>query len=68
MTTAVQDDFDRITVLIITDGEENISGPDFSQQIIASMIKARTALENWTFIYIGWDPEKVSFSGSGNQV
>jgi Mg-chelatase subunit ChlD len=60
LATAVQADFDRIIVLIITDGEENNSGPEYSQANVASMIKARTALENWTFIYIGWDPEKVS--------
>jgi uncharacterized protein YegL len=49
--------FDRSVVLIITDGEENSSRETTLAQV-KDIIQARTALGNWTFTYLGEQPEK----------
>jgi hypothetical protein len=60
MATGVHQKFDRIVFLVITDGEENASGPEYSLQTVSNLIKVRESQGNWTFIYVGWDPAKVS--------
>jgi Mg-chelatase subunit ChlD len=49
--------FDRAVCLIMTDGEENSSRETTGQQV-AEIIKAHEAKGNWTFAYIGENPER----------
>jgi Mg-chelatase subunit ChlD len=49
--------FDRAVCLIMTDGEENSSRETTKLQVV-EIIKAHEAKGNWTFIYLGQDPEK----------
>jgi uncharacterized protein YegL len=49
--------FDRAVCLIMTDGEENSSRETTKQQVV-EIIKAHEAKGNWTFAYIGENPER----------
>lgn len=50
-------DSDRVLCVVITDGEEN-SSKEISFEKITSLIKNHEAMDNWTFVYLGVDPEK----------
>lgn len=58
---------ERVLVLIMTDGEENSSKKATATEI-KNLIQSHEALGNWTFAYIGQNPEawakKVSLSSS----
>jgi uncharacterized protein YegL len=49
--------FDRAVCLIMTDGEENSSRETTKQQVV-EIIKAHEAKGNWSFAYIGENPER----------
>jgi Mg-chelatase subunit ChlD len=49
--------FDRAICLIMTDGEENSSRETTKEQV-AAIIKEHGARGNWTFAYIGENPER----------
>jgi uncharacterized protein YegL len=49
--------FDRAVCLIMTDGEENSSRETTKEQV-AAIIKEHEARGNWTFAYIGENPER----------
>lgn len=49
--------FDRAVVLIITDGLENSSRETTREQVKA-IVQERTARGNWTFTYLGEQPEQ----------
>lgn len=49
--------FDRAVALIITDGEENSSRETTMEQV-KQIIQGYTARGNWTFTYLGEQPEK----------
>lgn len=49
--------FDRAVALIITDGEENSSRETTLEQV-KSIIQGYTLRGNWTFTYLGENPEK----------
>lgn len=49
--------FDRAVCLIMTDGQENSSRETTKTQV-AEIIKAHEAKGNWTFAYIGENPER----------
>lgn len=58
---------ERVLVLIMTDGEENSSKKTTATEI-KNMIQSHEALGNWTFAYIGQNPDawakKVSLAQS----
>lgn len=45
---------DRALVVIVTDGQDNISS-EFTEDEIADMVRLRVATGRWTFIFIGPD-------------
>jgi Mg-chelatase subunit ChlD len=49
--------FDRAVCLVMTDGEENSSRETTKEQVV-EIIKAHEAKGNWTFAYIGENPER----------
>lgn len=48
---------ERVLVLIITDGEEN-SSRETTYEKVAEMVKAKEALGDWTFTYLGVSLDK----------
>jgi uncharacterized protein YegL len=51
-----QSDFDKVIVIIVTDGEEN-SSTKWNKDKLHSAIDTRLARGNWTFQYLGTQPE-----------
>lgn len=43
----------KVLVAIMTDGHENASGMEYSQERLASLIKQQQEQYNWTFVFIG---------------
>jgi len=53
---------DKIVVVIVTDGKEN-SSREWSKERLHSVIDAKLALGNWTFTYLGTQPETWDDAG-----
>lgn len=53
---------ERVLVLIVTDGEENASKETTKEQLLA-IIKEREGRGDWTFAYMGAEPEKFTKEG-----
>lgn len=51
-----QDGYDKILTVIVTDGQEN-SSREWSKDALQKIIEAKISLGNWTFTYLGTQPE-----------
>jgi len=54
--TASTDGFDKTIAVIMTDGEEN-SSREWTLQAIRELIKSKEAAGNWTFVFLGANPD-----------
>lgn len=62
LADADKDPDERVLCLILTDGEENSSKETTRDQLLA-IIKEREGRGDWTFTYMGADPEKFAKEG-----
>jgi uncharacterized protein YegL len=52
-----ESEFDRVICVVMTDGEENSSRETTKEQV-RNIITSKEAKGNWTFVYIGENPER----------
>ena len=51
---------EKVMFVIVTDGEENSSAPEYTREMLLAKIKEQTEKYNWVFLYLGADQDAIS--------
>jgi len=51
---------EKVMFVIVTDGEENASAPEYTLEGLKAKIKKQTEEYNWVFLYLGADQDAIS--------
>ena len=51
---------EKVMFVIVTDGEENHSAPEYTQERLAAKIKHQTEVYNWLFLYLGANQDAIT--------
>jgi len=55
---------EKVMFVIVTDGEENASAPEYTLEGLKAKIKKQTEVYNWVFLYLGADQDAISVAAS----
>lgn len=51
---------ERVLFVIVTDGEENASSPEFTLAMVLEMVKRQTEKYSWQFVFFGADQDAIA--------
>jgi len=55
---------EKVMFVIITDGLENASAPEYTKERLLAKIKEQTEVYNWGFLYLGADQDAIAVARS----
>ena len=55
---------EKVMFVIVTDGEENASAPEYTKKQLLAKIKEQTDVYNWVFLYLGADQDAIAVAVS----
>ena len=55
---------EKVMFVIITDGEENASAPEYTRERLFAKIKEQTETYNWLFLYLGANQDSIQAAES----
>ncbi|MGL4942679.1 MAG: hypothetical protein ACRC46_05770 [Thermoguttaceae bacterium] len=55
---------EKVMFVIVTDGEENASDPEYTKSLLLNKIKHQTEAYNWLFLYLGANQDAITVAES----
>jgi hypothetical protein len=55
---------EKVMFIIVTDGLENHSAPEYTRERLMAKIKHQTEVYNWVFLYLGADQDAIAVAAS----
>ena len=55
---------EKVMFVIVTDGEENASSPEYTRERLLAKIKEQTEVYNWAFLYLGANQDAINVAAS----
>ena len=55
---------EKVMFVIVTDGEENASAPEYTREQLMAKIKEQTEVYNWLFLYLGANQDAITVARS----